>query len=171
MEVATLSNPQSSNLLWIEDEPAQLTAARGEIEDRGWCVTFARDIVSAARLLSTSRYHALIMDLMVAGDQDGVVRGFAIWSTYRLLCWLGGVPASAKAGVSDQWKELDQIRPMVENCKIPAMIVSAYHSPDVTKAMGITNKARVGVDIRLCSKPIDEVQVAEELLSLMAEAR
>jgi CheY-like chemotaxis protein len=164
MEVVTLQD-----LLWIEDEPAQLTAACGEIEDRGWRVNFKRDIVSGARELSEKRYHALILDLMVAGD--GVVRGFANWATYRLLCWLDGTPANAKAGVSEQWPELDRMTPLVENRKIPAMILSAYHAPDVTKAMNLANRARIGVEIRLYSKPIDEVDAAAALLTVVGEAR
>ena len=158
-------------LLWIEDEPAQLTAARGEIEDRGWNVTFRSDIVSAAEQLSAKQYHALILDLMVAGDRDGVQRGFANWATYRLLCWLDGMAASAKAGVSEQWKRLDDITPLAENRKIPAMILSAYNAPDVTKAMNFANQARIGVEIRLYSKPIDEVQVAEALLAVVAGSK
>ena len=158
------------HLLWIEDEPQQLSAARAEIEDRGWTVTFRRDIVSAARELSVNRYDALILDLMVAGELDGVVRGFAVWATYRLLCWLADVPALAKAGVSDQWKELDELTPLDDNRKVPAMILSAYHSPDVTKAMILVNRARIGVDIRLYSKPIDDVHVADALTTVVAEA-
>lgn len=155
-------------LLWVEDEPEQMTAAQGEIEDRTWKVTFQKDIVSAAEQLSTKRYHALILDLMVAGDRDGVTRGFANWATYRLLCWLDGMPASAKAGVSEQWKQLDSMTPLAENRKIPAMILSAYNAADVTRAMNLANRTRIGVDIRLYSKPIDEVQVAEALLSVVA---
>jgi CheY-like chemotaxis protein len=157
-------------LLWIEDEPAQLTAACGEIEDRGWKVTFRSDIVSAADQLSTKQYHALILDLMVAGDTDGVKRGFANWATYRLLCWLDEMPASAKPGVSAQWKQLDRMRPLPENRKIPAMILSAYNAPDVTTAMKLANHARVGIEIRLYTKPIDEVQVAEALLDVVRGA-
>jgi CheY-like chemotaxis protein len=158
-------------LLWIEDEPAQLTAACGEIEDRGWNVTFRSDIVSAAEQLSAKQYHALILDLMVAGDRDGVVRGFANWATYRLLCWLGGLPTSAKAGVSEHWKELDDITPQRDNRTIPAMILSAYNAPDVTKAMNDANQVRVGAEIRMYSKPIDEVQVAEVLLAVVAGSK
>ena len=150
-------------LLWVEDEPSQLSAARGEIEDRNWKVTFRTDIVSAAEQLSTRPYHALILDLMVAGDRDGVARGFANWGTYRLLCWLGRIPASAKDGVSAQWEQLDHMTPLPENRKIPAMILSAYNVPDVTRAMNLANRARVGTEIRLYSKPIDEVQVADSL--------
>jgi CheY-like chemotaxis protein len=157
-------------LLWVEDEPAQLTAARGEIEDRSWNVTFQSDIVSAAEQLTMKQYHALILDLMVAGDRDGVKRGFANWATYRLLCWLGGMPAGAKAGVSEQWKQLDSMTPLVENRKIPAMILSAYNAPDVTKAMNTANRMRIGTEIRLYSKPIDEVQIAEVLVALVRGA-
>lgn len=157
-------------LLWVEDEPAQLTAAQAEIEDRGWNVTFRSDIVSAAKELNTKRYHALILDLMVAGDRDGVKRGFANWATYRLLCWLDGMPASAKPGVSEQWKQLDELIPLPENRKIPAMILSAYNAPDVTKAMKHANHARIGVEIPLYTKPIDEVQAAVALLDVVRGA-
>lgn len=159
------------NLLWIEDEPAQLSAARGELEDRGWTVMFHSDIVSAARELSEHRYEALILDLMMAGAPDGVVRGFAMWATYRLLCWLSGAPANAKAGVVDQWKGIDKLTPREDNRKIPAMILSAYHSPDVTRAMAVANKARVGVEIPLFSKPIDEERLASAVLRMVAEAK
>lgn len=157
-------------LLWVEDEPSQLTAARGEIEDRNWNVTFRSDIVSAAEQLRTRQYHALILDLMVAGDRDGVKPGFANWATYRLLCWLGGMPASAKSGVSDQWKQLDAMTPLPVNRRIPAMILSAYNAPDVTRAMNLSNRTRVGTEIRLYSKPIDEVQVADALLDVVRGA-
>lgn len=160
-----------SNLLWIEDEPDDFSAARGEMEDRGWCVTFACDIVNAATLLSQTRYDALIMDLMVPGNGDGVIKGFAIWSTYRLLCWLGGTSPIAGAGVSDQWKTLDDITPIEDNRRVPAMILSAYHWPEVTAAMGAVNRARVGVEIKFFSKPIDEERVANALLALVAEAK
>jgi CheY-like chemotaxis protein len=160
-----------SNLLWIEDEPDQLSAAREELEDRGWSVTFACDIVSAATLLSRTRYDALIMDLMVPGNGDGVTKGFAIWSTYRLLCWLGGASPNASAGVSDQWNALDSITPIEDNRRVPAMILSAYHWPDVTAAMSAVNKARIGVEIRFFSKPIDEERVTSALLALVAEAK
>ena len=42
---------------------------------------------------------------------------------------------------------------------------------DVTKAMNLANRARIGVDIRLYSKPIDEVQVADALLAVVAGSK
>lgn len=159
-----------SNLLWIEDEPRYVRAAAGEIRDLGWSVTFAREILEAANKLSTERYDALIMDLMVTGNVPNVAAGFAIWSTYRLLCWLGGSPAEAKAGLAHQWKEIDVLTPMEENRRIPAMILSAYHDMNVAEAMKLANLARVGTAIPMYSKPIDAVRVADCFLTLVAEA-
>jgi CheY-like chemotaxis protein len=158
-------------LIWIEDQPSTLSAAQGELEDRGWNVTFEGDIVAAATALSERTYDALIMDLMVAGGPGGVRQGFAIWATYRLLCWLRGAPPDANRGVASQWTDIDSLTPVDGNRMIPAMILSAYHEPEVKAALGVVDRTRLDREIRCFAKPLHAERIADELIALVAADR
>lgn len=160
-------------VIWVEDQPDHLTAAQRLLGRRGWQVTIECDIVEAARRLANEVFHALIMDLMVPSGLGGnSAAGYRIWSTYRLLCWLGSESTrsmtDARAGLSGQWLEIDELRPLDANMHIPAMILSAYHDEGVANAMKAANRARTnGQEMVLCVKPIEAIQVVEELQRLM----
>ena len=160
-----------SSLIWIEDQPSTLSAAQGELEDRGWTVTFTGDIDAAATALSEWTYDALIMDLMVAGGPGGVRQGFAIWATYRLLCWLRGTPPDANRGVASQWTSIDRLTPIESNRTIPAMILSAYHEPEVTAALVVVDRAQLDREIRCFAKPLHSGRIADELIALVTAER
>lgn len=159
-------------VLWVEDEPEQVTAARKWLGKRGWLVAVERDIIEAARRFATEEFHGVIMDLMLPGGLDNAAAGYRIWATYRLQCWLGGVATSGqtnvKAGLSEQWPAIDQLRPLEVNIRIPAMVVSAYHDRDVADAMEVVHNLRTGRSILLCSKPIDAALVPEHLERITA---
>lgn len=155
------------SVIWVEDEPYQVTAASRWLARSGWKVVFESDIVEAARRLVKEEFHGAIMDLMVPGGLGDAAAGYRIWSTYRLQCWLGGDATrnktNAKAGLSEQWVQIDKLEPLAANTRIPTMVLSAYHDRDVAEAMATVHLARTGRPITLCSKPLEARRIAEQL--------
>src|SRR5262245_11569584 len=84
MEASMSAETMPRDLLWVDDDdPERFVFERFVLQKDGWNITWARDVVAAAKLLEGQRFDALILDQMIAGD--GVEEQAVIWSGCHLL--------------------------------------------------------------------------------------
>lgn len=153
------------DLLWVDDDdPERFVFERFVLQKDGWRITWARDVVAAARLLEEQRFDALILDQMIAGD--GVEEQSVIWSGCHLLRWLRGATGGAQQTQGDAlpWARLRTMHSHPENRAIPAAIVSAYHDADVLRET--LNASEQDKTTLFLGKPVDVGQLQEFLRSV-----
>jgi CheY-like chemotaxis protein len=169
MEASMSAETMPRDLLWVDDDdPERFVFERFVLQKDGWNITWARDVVAAAKLLEGQRFDALILDQMIAGD--GVEEQAVIWSGCHLLRWLRGKKGGAapSSGEALPWARLRGMTSHPENRAIPAAIVSAYHDADVLRET--LNASEQDRTTLFLGKPVDVSQLQEFLRGVRAAA-
>ncbi|MBK8256553.1 MAG: response regulator [Polyangiaceae bacterium] len=122
-----------AQVLWVDDDdPERFVYERFKLQKEGFFVTWARDVEEAASLLASQKFDAMILDQMIAGN--GVDEQYVIWAGCTLLQWLRGAPPSQRQP-ERAWPKLSRITALEQNRHLPVAILSAYHDPEVLRAI------------------------------------
>lgn len=154
-------------LLWVDDDaPDRFVYEAYLVQQAGWSLTWATDVLSAAQLLCEQPFDGLILDQTFAFEPPGGRRldpQYQLWSGCFLLRWLrgAGVPEHAPWLSHEDEQRLWGQTPLAQNRTLPAIIASAFHADEVERA--IRSASDQDRQIELVAKPLSEVALLDFL--------
>lgn len=155
-------------LLWVDDDgPERFEYERLILERKGWEISWARDVRTAARILSQVSFTALVIDQTLpfqlnGSDPDDERR--SIWGGCMILRWLRQKHMPVGMDIPANDDELQRLKPLEGNKLLQALIVSAFHDDAVEEAT--RNTSEIDQEIIIEPKPLDIRKLSAYLANL-----